>query len=358
MRSVSISIDLNALRYNFSQAKKIAPQCKIFSVLKANAYGHGAVACAQALDQSDGFAVAVPSEAFALREAGIQQPILVVHGANDTKTLLKACELELQLCVHADHQLKLLKSVGKKLSKPLKLWIKLDSGMGRLGFPLQQTHSVQTELQTLPQLSLLGFLSHFSCADEPYNPFTRLQIDRFRSVISDRKIDTSLANSAGLLAWPESRFGWIRPGLMLYGANPLWPHPCTDLQAVMTVKAPLIAIRQMQAGHTIGYGNTYCCERDMTVGVIAIGYGDGYPRHVKPTCSVLLRGQRCRILGRVSMDSLVVDLSAVNEPSVGDLATLWGDGLPVEEIADPAGTLSYELLCQIRGQTSYTGLRR
>lgn len=358
MRSVRLTIDLSALKSNLDLAKSLSSDSgsKVFAVIKANAYGHGAVVCAKALDDStDGFAVVVTNEALALIDAGIQSPVMVIQGAQDDQALLESVRKGIQLSIHSSYQIDAIRRLSAQFTQPLKVWIKLDSGMGRLGFRLEELDQRLEELGGLSHVTVVGCFSHFSCADEVDSTFTAIQLEAFNKVVIGKNIARSLANSAATLTQPASHADWIRPGIMLYGANPLWPRPVAGLQAVMTVKAPFVSIRNVYAGESIGYGNTYHSTQDMRVGVLAIGYGDGYPRHIQAGTSVLYDGRRCLILGRVSMDSIVIDLTGVTEPKIGEMAILWGDGLPVEELADKAGTLSYELLCQIRGDVEYIG---
>lgn len=358
MRSVRIDINLGALRHNLAVARSIAStsRAKVFSVVKSNAYGHGIVECAQALAAlTDGFAVVVPGEAVTLREAGITCPILVLQGVQQAVELRQAQQLNLQLGIHSEHQLRLLASSGLNSQQAVKVWLKVDSGMGRLGFLPERAKAVIQTLQAMDGVELVGSFTHFSCADELQNSYTQQQTLRFKNALDDCGLSLSLANSSATLAWPETHADWVRPGIMLYGANPLWPHELsTPLRPVMTVSAPIIALSDKNKGDTIGYGNTFRCPRDMRVAVVAIGYGDGYPRHIRTTATVLLGGQRCSILGRVSMDSLVIDVSDLDHIEVGDSVILWGEGLPVEEVALNAGTISYELLCQIRGRAYYS----
>ncbi len=349
MRSVELHVDLSALQHNFAQVRRSAPNCKIFAVLKANGYGHNATRIAKSLLDADGFAVVVPGEAIELREAGIDKPILIIQGVQTIQDLHRASHHNLTVGVHCNSQLELITKIVDQLQKPIKVWIKLDTGMGRLGFKAEQLHAISAKLSALPNIDLEGCLTHFSCADELANSFTLQQLKRFRAATSEFTGQRSLANSAAVMAWPESHIDWVRPGIMLYGVNPLWPDQKVRLEPVMTVKAPIIAIRRVARGETIGYGNTYCCEVDMHVGVVAVGYGDGYPRHVSSDAYVMLNGKKCKILGRVSMDSIVIDLAKVPETKISDRATLWGKTLPVEIVAEFANTLSYELLCQIRG---------
>ncbi len=357
MRSVTITIDLDALRYNLSRVRKLAPQQKIFSVLKSNAYGHGLIQCAKALTDTDGFAVVTPGEAYTLRAAGIKHPVLVIQGAQQPQDLFKSSASDIALGLHSMHQVEMLEQHSTSLGgDTLKVWVKIDTGMGRLGFLPDQLAEVLSRLSVFSQVNVVGCLTHFSSADEPENPATPNQINLFTEITEALPFKKSMANSAGIIVWPESRKGWLRPGIMLYGANPVGELLTEALKPVMTVKAPIVAVRRIPAGGSIGYGRTFVSDRERTVVVVGIGYGDGYPRHMADGAVALVNGVRCKLLGRVSMDSIVLDLPDTLEAKPGDEVILWGDGLRVEEIAEKAGTISYELLCQIRGEFHYVSV--
>ena len=352
MRSVTLTIDLDALAYNFLKVREIAPGNKIFAVIKANAYGHDAVACAHRLSSlGDGFAVVTLGEALELRESGIEQPILILQGHRTQSDITQALAHNFSLVVHCEQQVELLAVNSEASSQSLPIWVKLDTGMGRLGLKNDDFDSIMRALNRLEYIEVKGLMTHFSCADEFDNPFTRIQMDRYNESTKSYDLDSSMANSAAILAWPDAHQGWLRPGIMLYGVNPLWPIEIPELRPVMCVEAPVIAIHRMRAGETIGYGNTYACTHDCEVAVVAIGYGDGYPRHVGVDATVLIGSVECRILGRVSMDSMVVMLPQRHSCELFDKAVLWGKrGLSVERVAAFANTLSYELLCQIKGR--------
>ena len=354
LRSIDITIDLAALQNNLLYAKRFAPESRIFSVLKADAYGHGLIACANALkDITDGFAVVVPGEAFALREAGIESPILVIQGVTDQQELTRAVVEELWLGLHSMEQLLWMRdSIDCCQDKKARIWLKIDTGMGRLGLKPDDLPAALAIIQNCPYVELIGCLTHFSCADETGHPFTAVQIERFSACTSSLQIPKSLCNSAGVLN-QFAAADWVRPGIMLYGANPLDRELAEPLQSVMTVKAPVIAVRQIDTGESVGYGNTFVAQKPVKVAVVAIGYGDGYPRHMKEGACTLLNGVFCRLLGRVSMDSIVLELPDNHDVAIGDLAVCWGKGLPVEQVAQHADTISYELLCQIRGERRY-----
>ncbi len=340
-------IDHTALRRNLGIARRASAGASVWAVVKADAYGHGMTAAAAALGEADGLAVARVEEAVRLREAGIGLPLLVLEGAFTGEELQLAGRQNLQLVVHHEFQIKLLERT--QVSSPLGIWIKIDTGMHRLGFSPERGREVLGRLVTAVALvGRPGWLTHLACADEPGHPHTQVQWQRFQALLRPGET-ASLANSAAILSGMAGPREWIRPGIMLYGASPFPGETGAQrgLEPVMTLQARLIAVNRIAAGERVGYGGLYRCPRDMPVGVIGIGYGDGYPRQVTSGTPVLVNGQRVPLVGRVSMDMISVDLSPCPEARVGDPAVLWGRGLPVEEIAERAGTISYQLLCGV-----------
>jgi len=354
-RPLRARIDLQALSHNFSVARAAAPNSRIMAVIKANAYGHGAVPVSRALPDTDAFAVASVEEALQLRQAGIRQDIVLLEGVFEPAELEVAVAHRLQLVVHNPEQLGWLEAF--RCDASLRLWLKLNTGMNRLGFPLADALSVWQRLQRLPCVQSDGvrWMSHLACADEPDNPATGRQLGSFVETLQlaesgrGRAAERSLANSAALLTRPDTHFDWVRPGIMLYGASPMAADEDAkfDLRPVMTLESRLIAVHQLQRGDAIGYGQTWTCPEAMPVGVVAIGYGDGYPRHVPSGAPLLVNGKPAALVGRVSMDMLCVDLRGHPQAKCGDPVILWGDGLPVEKVAHLAGTISYELLCGV-----------
>lgn len=315
------------------------------AVIKAEAYGHGMLEVAQALQQADAFAVASIGEALTLRAAAITQPILVLQGGQSPESFHLARQQQLILTLHDEHQLQQLLALEGKWPK---LWLKLDTGMGRLGFPADQAATIQQ--LTGQRCSVL--MTHYANADHPLHPGNKNQLNRFNSALRQCPLPASAANSAALLTQDGSQFQWVRPGIMLYGGSPLFQKTATalGLQPVMTLSAPLIAINQHRKGETLGYGSTFECPEDMPIGIVAIGYGDGYPRHARPGTPVLIHGRQYPLVGRVSMDMLMVDLRSCADVQTGDSAILWGSELPVEQIAEWADTIPYELLCAAGAQ--------
>ena len=344
-RPVRARIDLPALRHNLHQVRRAAPASQVMAIVKANGYGHGLLAVAQALENVDGFGVARLEEALALREAGIRKPVVLLEGFLDAAELAAADGARLEVVLHSDHQLALLAAAC--LEHPLRVWVKLDTGMHRLGFAPERFGEICQRLRDLPMVQQPpACMSHFACADARDNPATADQIQRFSAACADLPGERSLANSAGLLGWPEAALDWVRPGIMLYGVSPFCDvlGPELGLRPVMTLETRLIAVRQLRRGDAIGYGGSWVCPADMRVGVAAIGYGDGYPRHAAAGTPVLVNGWRAPLVGRVSMDMLTLDLRGHDDARVGDPVVLWGADLPVEVVAAAADTIGYELL--------------
>lgn len=353
-RAVEARISASAIRHNLDQVKRAAPGASVMAMVKANGYGHGLERVAQTLDRADAFGVACLEEAEQIRAAGITKPVVLLGGFFSPDELDRASQLDLDLAVHHVDQLQVLEQ--RRLSKPVRVWLKIDSGMHRLGIAANQVSDVWRRLEACANVARpLRAMSHFASADEPDNQQTRQQIQLFDSSVAQFKVEKSLANSAAILAFPESHHEWVRPGLMLYGASPFADRTASQLglQPAMTLSAPVMVVNQARKGDAIGYGGAYICPRDMPIGIIAIGYGDGYPRHAKTGTPVLLNGDRVPLVGRVSMDSIFVDLSGCPSVRSGDRATLWGKGLPIEEIARFSDTIPYELMCKLTSRVRF-----
>lgn len=352
---VTATIDLSAVRHNLRRVRDFAPGSKVMAAIKADGYGHGAVPVARALAEAgvDAFAVACLEEAVALREAGIATRIALLEGVLSRDEAIEAAALGLEIVIHDRWQLELLASLPADAS--LAVWFKLDSGMHRLGFPLAEAGSLLAAALAHPQWRLQGWITHLACADDLDSAMTAAQIRAFKATLAYLPGPRSIANSAGLIAWPEARVDWVRPGLMLYGASPMPGRSAADLglRPAMTVASRLIAVHEVAAGESIGYGATYVCPETMRVGVVAVGYADGVHRILPTGAPVLVHGQRAAIIGRVSMDMITVDLRALPQAAVGDPVILWGQGLPVEEVATWAGTLAYELFCGLTSRVHY-----
>lgn len=347
--AASAEIDVAALQYNLLRIRQLAPNSQVLAVLKANAYGHGLVEIATELRDVEAFGVARLDEAIVLREGGITKPIVLLEGFFNPQELPILASNSIQTVVHSPEQIEQL--VHAKLPAPIAVWLKVDTGMHRLGVTTINLRECYERLYASANVQKpIIVMTHFSCADDLYSDITSAQMQTFfdatQSLIGS---ELSLANSAGVIGWPASHANWIRPGLLMYGVSPLMQRSTAecDLKPVMTLRASLIAIQSLQKGDAVGYGAAWTASKPTRIGIISVGYGDGYPRHAKEGTPVLLAGKRVSIVGRVSMDMLTVDLGMDDCFNVGDEAILWGKGLAVEEIAECADTIPYELLCNV-----------
>lgn len=341
-RQVTALVDLDAISSNFNLVRHHAPNSCAMAIMKADAYGHGAIRVAQSLPAADAFGVARVSEAVELREAGIGQPICLLEGVNDREELNLASIFELQVVIHDQSQLELLERSGARR----KIWLKIDTGMGRLGF---SPETVPEVLASLGKQTLLGVMTHLSEASDPSSTKTDLQLMRLQEVIGNLEQPgaktLSIANSAGILGHAASLADWVRPGLMLYGATPFDDlKPMDELHPAMTFSAPVIAVHTVKAGESVGYGGIFTAAEDTRVAVIAAGYADGYPREIAQGAPILLHGERRKLVGNVSMDMICVELEPSDVVQPSDRAVLWGEGLAIEEIAALCGTIPYTLM--------------
>jgi len=343
-RPIQARIDLSALERNLQVARR-ATDARIMAVIKAAAYGHGLLRTADALRAADGFALLDVDEAVTLREAGFRQTILLLEGSFTSNDLALAAEYDLAGVIHSPQQIAMLDAYPRRGN--LQVWLKVNSGMNRLGFAPQDIPAVLEKLKAHPAVRDITLMTHFASADEAAG--VAAQLEAFNALAAPYRLARSLANSAALLRYPATHAEWVRPGIMLYGASPFADTSAQQLglRPVMTLQSEIISVRKLKAGERVGYGGSFCAESPMRIGTVACGYADGYPRHAPTGTPVLVEGQRTRTLGRVSMDMLSVDLSALPDTEVGSRVTLWGSGLPVEEVAHAAGTISYELLCAL-----------
>ncbi len=338
------SIDLGALGHNYAILRRAAPRSRTLAVIKADAYGHGLIRVARALSAGHGYAVARCEEGVALRQAGIDKRILVINGPMDADDVRDCARLGLTAAVHHQSQIRMFRAVQPE--RPVKVWLKVDSGMHRLGVAPE---AVRATLEALEQCSSVApsvaLMTHFANADDREDPYTQEQLQVFQQATAGLPGERSLANSAAVLGWPQTHADWSRPGIALYGCSPFLNSTGADvgLRPVMTFASRVIAVNTLPVGAPIGYGGDWRCERVSRIGVVAAGYGDGYPRHAPSGTPVLIDGKRAPLVGRVNMDSLSVDLTDLPDTDVGSRAVLWGQGLPVEEIATAAGTIGYEL---------------
>lgn len=339
---VTINLDKSALEHNLNRVKQYAPNAKILAMVKTNAYGHGLIEAADALTEADAFGVARLPTAIDLRHAGFTQPIVLMAGVLNEDELELALEHELTLVVHTHYQFDLLEHA--KASCPL--WLKIDTGMGRLGFLPDEFETALERAKAITDDLVL--FSHLANADQPEHPRNQAQLELFLSLTKDLPYPRSLANSAGVIGLPGAHFDWVRPGIMLYGVSPLQNQLAKDLdlKPAMSFYGRVIAIRTLQVGDYVGYGDTYRCTKETTVAVLGSGYGDGLPRVLDKAAHVTILGQTCSIIGRVSMDLITVDITGCNV-KVGDAAMFWGEGLDAAEIAHSAGTIAYEILVHV-----------
>jgi alanine racemase len=352
-RPARARINLQALQHNFSLVQHVVPDSQVMAIVKANAYGHGLISIAQALPAAAAFGVSCLDEAIALREAGFDRRIVLLEGLFGPDEISLVSGYRLDVVVHHASQLQWL--AQGHLLRPLDVWLKIDTGMHRLGFEPDSVRDISSRLQQIPQVETVRYMTHFSCADDLDNPDTRQQIDVFRRAVASVAGEQSLANSAAILGWPAARADWVRPGIMLYGSSPLRGRTAESLglQPVMTLSTRLIAINARKQGDAIGYGADWRCPADMRIGVAAIGYGDGYPRHAPSGTPLLVNGRTASLVGRVSMDMISIDLGDVPNAQVGDEVILWGEGLPIDEVAESATTISYELLCGVGSRVQF-----
>ena len=315
---------------------------------KANGYGHGFVNVAQCVDGADGFGLARLEEALQLREGGIKAKLLLLEGFFRPNDLPLLVEHNIETVVHHESQVEMLE-LGN-LTSPVTVWLKVDSGMHRLGITPDDFADIYQRLMDCDNVAKpIHLMSHFACSDEPDNPMTARQIETFTDLTLALPGERTLANSAASLYWPASHKDWIRPGIALYGVSPVIGDVGTNhgLIPAMTLVSRLIAVREHKAGESVGYGAYWTAKQDTRLGVVAIGYGDGYPRNAPEGTPVWINGRRVPVVGRVSMDMLTVDLGARAEDKVGDEAELWGENLPVEEVAEQIGTIAYELVTKL-----------
>lgn len=368
------TIDLQALRANLSLVRTTNPHCSLVVVVKANAYGHGLVAVADALRSQlrgrDCFGVTALDEALALRRAGITEPVLLLEGFVTAEELELIVQHGFHFVVHALYQVEILQAyfASTKDFAPLTLWLKVDTGMHRLGLDETDFAAAWQSLHGNPHIDKIVVMSHFACSDDPHSPVTERQIASLQQSlahagVAEGECELSLAASAAILIWPQAHFQWLRPGIMLYGGSAIVGENGIDrgLLPVMTLRSRIISIKTVAAGEVIGYGATYVCEREHRLAVVSIGYGDGYPRSAPNGTPVLIHCRSAQrplrklaaMAGRVSMDKIIVDLSGCDEAAVGDEVILWGEGLPADDIARRCGTIAYELFCQVTARVHY-----
>ena len=345
MRVPRATIDGSALRHNLSVVRRLAPASRVMAIIKANGYGHGLVATAQALSGADAFGVARLEEGLVLRAAQIDAKTVLLEGVFNADELAAAARERFDIVVHTFEQIALLEASSQ--ASQFHVWVKLDTGMNRLGFRPEDFAAAWERLQRAKPRSL-RLMTHLAAAEARDKSMTLEQIARFDELTQGIDVERSIANSAGITLWDDARVDWVRPGLMLYGISPI-PNVAAadlDLRPAMTLSTQLISVRRVPIGESVGYNGIWSASRNSSIGIAAVGYGDGYPRNMRSGTPVLVNGEEAVIVGRVSMDMIAIDITDI-DGKVGDSVTLWGEGLPAERIAPYADTIAYELVCGI-----------
>ena len=348
MRPARALIDLEALRHNYRLAREISG-ARALAVVKADAYGHGATRCAAALEgEADGFAVACIEEALELRYAGIRKPILLLEGFFEESELGLIDQHQLWCVVHATWQVEAIERA--RPARPLQVWLKLDSGMHRVGLHPAEYRDAHARLLASGKVEKIVLMSHFARADELDCPRSEEQVALFEQARAGLQAEVSLRNSPAILGWPTIASDWVRPGIMLYGATPFEQDQAeaARLRPVMTLESKIISVRELPAGEPVGYGARFVAERPTRVGVVAMGYADGYPRHAPSGTPVVVDGQLTRLIGRVSMDMLTVDLTDLPQVGLGSHVELWGKQVLASDVAMAAGSIPYQIFCNLR----------
>ncbi|MET1078509.1 MAG: alanine racemase [Pseudomonas sp.] len=347
MRPLLATVDLAAIRHNYALAQRCAPSRQVFAVVKANAYGHGVREVVSSLEAADGFAVACLEEAVTVRALHERARVLLLEGCFEPAEYRLASQLRLDVVVHDAAQAEAL--LAAELAAPLAVWLKLDSGMHRLGFNDRDLRHWHGRLVAAASVAELNVLSHLACADERGHPLIEEQLEAFLAVLDLPFAQRSLANSAAVLTLPAAHMDWLRPGILLYGSSPFADLSAAQLglKPAMRLTARLIAVREVAVGDTVGYGAAWLAQRPSRIGTVSCGYADGYPRQAPSGTPVAIGGRRVPLVGRVSMDLLCVDLTDAPQAQLGDEVELWGAQVPVDELAQACGTLGYELLTRV-----------
>ncbi|QLI80897.1 alanine racemase [Chitinibacter fontanus] len=350
-RPIEAVIHSAALKHNYQLIKQRAPQARAFAVIKANAYGHGVERVVNTLNDADGFAILEFATAIAMRQAGVTQPILLLEGVFSVDELQQCAQHNIMLAIHEPRHLDWLRTTV--LQAPVQIFLKLNTGMNRLGFVAENAPELVAQLRAMPNVASVTLMTHFATADEPAKGITQ-QWARFRAQSELLDCPCSLANSAAIFAYPEVHGDWVRPGIALYGSSP-FAHQSAEqlgLLPAMSLRSRIIAVQNLEAGDTVGYGATFIADRPMRIGVVACGYADGYPRHAPTGTPIVVDGQVTRLLGRVSMDMLCVDLTELPNAQIDSVVELWGQSLSIDAVAQKAGTIAYELMCAIANRVS------
>ena len=343
--TAKVTISLNAIKHNLKLVRQLTPGTKVLAMVKANAYGHGLIPIAKALEEADGLAVARLSEALQLRDAGIEQRLVVLGSLLSEEDIVCCSDHQLDVVVHDQESANLLLSCMTQ--QALNVWLKIDTGMHRLGVTPADFEQLYSALAEAPQIREIITMTHLSCADEVIDTATEQQLATFKQLTDGLPTKRSVANSAAIIRYRHAHYDWVRPGIMLYGADPLLESSGLPIKPAMSLTSKVIAIRDLQPEEAVGYGCTWQAEQPTRLATVGIGYGDGYPRHAKNGTPVLINNQVARLAGRVSMDLITVDITDCDKVSVGDEVVLWNESLKANEIARNAETISYELFTSV-----------
>lgn len=361
MNETHAIINLNALEHNISRLREITPNSQLIAVVKANAYGHGMVKLAQFIEPKvDGFAVARIEEGVILRDHGIKIPIILLEGIFSKDDMLLVSRYNFEIAIHNREQLSWLESCN--VLQPIKVWLKIDTGMHRLGIHPSLVSNYYKQLCQLKNVAQIGIMSHFCMSDTLNHPYTDKQLDLFKQLhqtidVSHPKFaGSSIAASGGILHYPESHLNTVRPGLIMYGISPIDETFASDynFKPVMSLHSKLIAIRELEAGEPVGYGLKWCTNTATKIGVVALGYGDGFPRDIPEGTPVWINGRKAFIVGNISMDMMTVNLGLESKDCVGDEVEFWGEHIPIEELAKTIGVISYELVTKVTSRVKFS----
>lgn len=346
-RPVHASIDSAALQHNLTRVRQLAPEARVMAIVKADAYGHDLLISSHALKMADSIGLLELDDAITLRKAGFTQPICLLEGFFEADEIRLIASYQLEPVIHSKWQLDTLESFKDELN--LSVWLKVDTGMNRLGFSPSEFKVILTRLTTMQCIKKVAVMSHLANADTLENLATAKQLRDFIDITESEGLPRSLANSAAILGHSDCQLDWVRPGIMLYGSSPFAESSAKDLnlKPVMSLQSKIISIKNCSKGDAIGYGSTWICPEDMSVAVIACGYGDGYPRHAPAGTPIMVAGQKTQLIGRVSMDMITADLRGLDHAVVGSMVELWGEDIAVDTVAKMSGTIAYELLCGV-----------
>ena len=346
-RPVHATIDTAALQHNLTRVRQLAPEAGVMAIVKADAYGHDLLTSCRALKDADAFGLLDLADAISLRNADFSHPICLLEGFFTADEIPLIVKNKLEPAIHSHWQLDMLEEIQDELR--LSVWLKVDTGMNRLGFASTAFNDILARLSAMKCIDRVAVMSHLANADQPESLGTSNQLQQFLHATNTVSLARSLANSAAIIANPDCHLDWVRPGIMLYGSSPFADSTIEDLdlRSVMSLKSEIISVKHLHKGDAVGYGSTWVCPEDMRIAVVACGYGDGYPRHAPAGTPVMVAGKMTKLIGRVSMDMITVDLRGIDNAQTGSPVELWGKEVSVDMVAKVSGTIAYELLCGI-----------